>query len=400
MGSLALPSSTASLEALDSVAGDVVMPAAQRQARVTSHAITRRTLPSPAHVPALDALRGIAVLLVLARHSSALESSGGVVSQAILGAMRGGWIGVDLFFALSGFLITGILIDTRGTPHSLRNFYARRTLRIFPLYFTFLAIVFFVGPLTSLATNPEFRVLQDNQGWLWSYLTNVLIAWKGDLAVPLHLGHLWSLGLEEQFYLVWPCIVLLVPSKAVGRVCLALSVAAVLLRTALVIRSGWGVDAAYMMMPARLDALLLGGCLAVLVRSPAGLARVRRWQRPVTLAAVALLVAIAGWRQGMVRNDPYMQIAGYAALSLVAVSLIVGALPGSGALTLQRLLAAPPLQSIGKYSYAVYVVQYPIILWLETMLDPMVRRWSGDSSLVSALAIFAVATLLAYTLAR
>ncbi|MEP7380925.1 MAG: acyltransferase [Gemmatimonadota bacterium] len=356
-------------------------------------------IAQPAYIPALDALRGIAVLLVVARHASAVPAPENPIAAFLLETMRAGWMGVDLFFALSGFLITGILLDTKGTPGFLRNFYARRTLRIFPLYFTLLALLFFVGPLTPLVRNEEFQIVRENQGWIWSYLTNVLISWQGEQSVPFHLSHLWSLALEEQFYLVWPFVVLILPAKSILRACLVLSAAAVLLRVGIVASAGWGVDAAYMLMPARLDALLLGGALAWLVRSPVGRTRVRSLQRPVGFAALAVLLVTLAWR-GSARNDPYMQVFGYAALSLVAVSLIAGALPQGGSKLLRRILSNRTMQSIGKYSYAIYIFQYPILLFLEHTVETYLVEWTNHSPLPVALALFVMASVLSIAAAR
>lgn len=357
----------------------------------------------PSHIPGLDALRGFAVLLVVARHASAVPTPENPIAAFVIEGMRAGWMGVDLFFALSGFLITGILLDTKGTPGYLRNFYARRTLRIFPLYFTFLAALFLIGPLTPLAQNEDFQTVREIQGWLWSYLTNVLIAWKGELAVPFHLSHLWSLALEEQFYLVWPFVVLALPARAVLRACLALSAAAVALRVGIVATAGWGVDAAYMLMPARLDALLLGGALAWLVRAPGGIASIRTLLRPVTYVALGVLVAVLVWR-GSARNDPYMQVAGYLALSLLAVAIIARAIPrlsGDGAPTrLQRVVANRQMQAIGKYSYAIYIFQYPVILVLETLLETYDPAVLERAPLAVALATFVVASVVSFAAAR
>ncbi len=400
MVSLVTPSSNVATDPPQSVADRASAAALPEAGRVGAIA---RALPLPAHIPGLDALRGVAVLMVVARHASAVPTPEGPVAAAVIEGMRAGWMGVDLFFALSGFLITGILLDTKGTPSYLRNFYARRTLRIFPLYFTFLAALFVIGPLTPLARNEDFQTVREIQGWLWSYLTNVFISWKGELAVPFHLSHLWSLALEEQFYLVWPFIVLALPARAVLRACLVLSAAAVALRIGIVASAGWGVDAAYMLMPARLDALLLGGALAWLVRAPGGIARIRALVRPVTYASLAVLVAVLVWR-GSARNDPYMQVAGYLSLSLVSVALIARAIPrlaGDGAPTrFQRILANRQMQAIGKYSYAIYIFQYPVILVLETLIETYDPAVLEQAPLTVALAVFAVASILSIAAAR
>jgi peptidoglycan/LPS O-acetylase OafA/YrhL len=131
--------------------------------------------PHGAHVPALDGLRGVAVLLVLAFHFAHIDGEGGTVERALLGATRSGWAGVDLFFVLSGFLITGILLDVRWSSGYFRAFNLRRVLRIFPLYFAYLAILFLALP----ALVPALDVRRETQGWLWTYLGNVLFAREG-----------------------------------------------------------------------------------------------------------------------------------------------------------------------------------------------------------------------------
>jgi peptidoglycan/LPS O-acetylase OafA/YrhL len=110
-----------------------------------------------------------------------------------------GWCGVDLFFVLSGFLITGILLDTKGEDHFFRNFYMRRILRIFPLYYGFLILFFLVLPqLVSFGNN--FHLVLEDQGWYWTYLVNLPIAFYGWPAFYA-ISQFWSLGVEEQFYL-------------------------------------------------------------------------------------------------------------------------------------------------------------------------------------------------------
>ena len=119
------------------------------------------------HMPVLDGVRGLAVLMVLVFHfvSNTLPSSS--VERAIVGVTNYGSYDVELFFVLSGFLITGILYDAHNEPHYFRNFYMRRFLRIFPLYYGVLALVFFVAPLIPLLRGPTLNYLVDRQAWAW-----------------------------------------------------------------------------------------------------------------------------------------------------------------------------------------------------------------------------------------
>jgi len=152
------------------------------------------------HVPVLDGIRGLAILLVLIHHFAIAgvtlpDSFPGRVAQ---GLTQSAWIGVDLFFVLSGFLITGILYDTRESLNYFRAFYARRFLRIFPLYYGFLFVVMaFTRPLQIDWGGRQFLYL--------TYLDNALIV-KHVFSQPLspffNLNYLWSLAVEEQFYFV------------------------------------------------------------------------------------------------------------------------------------------------------------------------------------------------------
>ena len=147
-------------------------------------------------------MRGIAILMVMLGHFWLGARPGDPAEQALYNFMQNGWIGVDLFFVLSGFLITGILLDAKGHDHYFRNFYARRALRIFPLYYGFLFLWFWVTPaLISLAPNGPFTQGRDAQLWFWTYMSNNLSIVPGAV-VPRGLNHFWTLAVEEQFYLI------------------------------------------------------------------------------------------------------------------------------------------------------------------------------------------------------
>jgi len=157
----------------------------------------------------LDGLRGVAILLVLFLHfiiGQGVPAPSVLVDWWFIGIVRAGWMGVDLFFVLSGFLITGILLDTKGSRHYFRQFYTRRVLRIFPLYYG--SLVLFLILLPTLF--PDDQVLHDLHAdavWFWTYLYNVKVAAAG-FTPSSALGHFWSLAVEEQFYLIWPIVVL------------------------------------------------------------------------------------------------------------------------------------------------------------------------------------------------
>src|ERR1035441_8464452 len=155
------------------------------------------------HYPALDGLRGVAILAVFFYHFAGGQSSRNIFVQIWSGVAGIGWMGVDLFFVLSGFLITGILFDTAHKQAKVRNFYARRSLRIFPLYYGVLLVFLLLTPVLPLHWRPGHLLY-------FFYLSNVMPILTPGLSSPgpkMVVGHLWSLAVEEQFYLIWPFIV-------------------------------------------------------------------------------------------------------------------------------------------------------------------------------------------------
>lgn len=351
--------------------------------------------PAPGvHHPALDGLRGVAVLLVLAFHFLHIDGEGGVAERMLLATTRAGWAGVDLFFVLSGFLITGILLDARGAAGYFRAFYARRVLRIFPLYYAYLAVLFLLLPRLL----PALDVKAETQGWLWTYLGNVLFAREGGFHASPYTGHFWSLAVEEQFYLAWPLLVFLLPRRRLALVCVALVVGAFLLRLG-IHRTTFNATAAYVLTPARMDALALGALVAIGAREPGWWPRLRRFA-PWALGASALAVAAVWVRQGgLFGGDPVVQVWAFGPLASGFAALLVLALGGAGGFRLPRALSHPVLRGAGKYSYGLYVLHYPIFLALEgagfTSLALATRLGSRIAGIAAFAAVAGAATFAA-----
>jgi peptidoglycan/LPS O-acetylase OafA/YrhL len=270
-----------------------------------------------------------------------------------------GWIGVDLFFVLSGFLITGILYDSKNSPRYFRNFYARRSLRIFPLYYMVACLVFIVGPqvafLDVYLTGP--RPL-DNDWTYWFYLSNfaVVLEQQGGSGM---LGVAWSLAIEEQFYLSWAPIVRYVSRAALERVCIALVVVALLLRSVMVWYQVYPM-AMYVMPFTRMDALAIGGLIALYARRDGGLAGLRG---RATIAAGCAMVLVTGaivWDRSSTWGGPAMQTVGYTALAVFFGSFLVFALEASPSAAVRRVLMHPFLRVLGTYSYALYLLHLPV----------------------------------------
>ena len=351
--------------------------------------------PAPgAHHPALDGLRGVAVLMVLSFHFLHIDGEGGVAERTLLAASRSGWAGVDLFFVLSGFLITGILLDARGAPGYFGAFYARRVLRIFPLYYAYLAVLFLVVPLLS-----SLDVKPGTQGWLWTYLGNVLFAREGGFEASPYTGHFWSLAVEEQFYLAWPLVVWVLPRRRLALVCLGLVAGAFALRLG-IHRTTFNATAAYVLTPARMDALALGALVAVAAREPSWWPRVRRGAPWLLAASAAAVAAVWVHQGGLFGGDPVVQVWAFGPLAAGFAALVVLTVDPAPSSRLSRTLSRPWLRGAGKYSYGLYVLHYPIFLGLEAAgLTSLALSGATGSRLAGVLAFAAVAGLATFAAA-
>ena len=348
-------------------------------------ATTPTRAPTPgAHHPALDGLRGVAVLMVLAFHFLHIDGEGGAVERTLLSASRAGWAGVDLFFVLSGFLITGILLDAREGQGYFRVFYARRVLRIFPLYYAYLAVLFLVVPLLL----PSLDVKPGTQGWLWTYLGNVLFAREGGFEASPYTAHFWSLAVEEQFYLFWPLLVWVLPRRRLALACVALVGLAFALRFG-IHRTTFNATAAYVLTPARVDALAMGALVAIAAREPGWWPPVRR-SAPWVLAASAAAVAAVWVEQGGIfGGDPVVQVWAFGPLAAAFAAVLVLAVDAAPRSLLSRALVRPGLTGAGKYSYGLYVLHYPIFLALEAAGITSLAMAAALGSRIAGMAAFA-----------
>src|SRR5689334_16008691 len=244
-----------------------------------------------------------------------------------------GWMGVDLFFVLSGFLITGVLLDAIDQPprYYYGHFYARRFLRLAPELCLFLVALFYIASALQLGSPADLATLKTWQGWYWSYLVNVLIAKKQSFAAtPLGSGPLWSLSVEEQFYLVWPFLVARAGSvRGVAKLSIVVIVGAICLR-AIAWRLGYGGVATYVLTFTRADALAWGALLASLVRLPNGTAVVRRYRMPLVAFGIVLLGVVAIRREPTwpTWEGPWMQVIGFSGLAMVGTGLVAFVITG------------------------------------------------------------------------
>jgi len=301
-------------------------------------------------------------------------------ARFIFSVCFGGWMGVDLFFVLSGFLITGILLDTRELPGYFTKFYARRALRIFPLYYTVLAVLFVLTPYLHLQWHTGHLAYLFYAGNI-AYILNENLA---TVQPSVSLLHLWSLAVEEQFYLAWPLVVMMVGSRRrLAWICGGLSVCGLILRVVLLL---WlpresAYEWCYAQLPTHMDGLLYGALAAIGVRA-IPLDRVLRGvRRGLPFAVVTLLAVITAG--GSDFHSLPMTLLGFPALAATFAGVVLLALkPGSlvNTVGMQR-----GLRFVGRYSYGMYVYHilfWPGLSWIQPWLQARLGLVVGGISFV------------------
>jgi peptidoglycan/LPS O-acetylase OafA/YrhL len=299
-------------------------------------------------MPELDTLRGIAVLLVLFFHgfrlSSISVSNPSTMVRWFLSGTAGGWAGVNLFFVLSGFLITGILLNTRSSAHYYGQFYRRRALRILPAYYLILLILLVVTWLGLADRNVGWRFL----GLSCIYLANV----TGLFGVVSQYTVLWSLAVEEHFYLLWPAVVRRLSLPGLALACIALIVGCPATRAFYYLR-GYEYGAGYTWLV--VDGLACGSLLAILSRGPLASLRRLAWFS-VGTAGAALALFVGGLPYGI---NHLRTLAGgalrYTILNLLFTAVIAASL-AAGPTRYGRLLKIGWLKFFGDISYGLYLV--------------------------------------------
>ncbi len=308
-------------------------------------------------IATLDGLRGIAILLVMLHHfTQAHPPAHDAFTHVLFGIFDAGWMGVDLFFVLSGFLITSILLESKNSRRYFASFYSRRILRIFPLYYGALCLFFFGLPLVS----PALPVPGPESFWWYGlYLSNVDIAlhhWE-----PRVVTHFWSLAIEEHFYLVWPFIIRWLAPRALIVVCVLTWIGAAALRVYLNDVPLAPIPG-YVLTPARLDLLTAGAALSVLGHGERGLAPYRRLILGLGgIAAVIFGVQVA--RTGTIDwgiREWWAQAFIGTLTGALFVALITLAISAERRSFLGRALSAGWLRTLGRYSYGIYVFHLAI----------------------------------------
>lgn len=329
-----------------------------------------------AHYPALDGLRGLAILLVVVYHNF-----------GFINVFFFGWLGVDLFFVLSGFLITDILLKTVGKKGYLKNFYIRRVLRIFPLYYLCLILFLIVIPKTTIQLDLQYYV--DHQIWLWTYLQNWIYTFQSPGQTNA-LNHLWSLAVEEQFYLLWPLAVLIIRKPGYLLLFISLVLVAVVgLR--LLVWMNQISDLAYFNLYTftRVDGLCIGCMIALLQRVKSNFLHQNRGLIVLCFAGLNFGFFFVNRRYQF--SFPYLALAGYTTFAMM-FGLLVNEAVTSQSKLINFLFNNSLLKFFGKISYGFYVFHWPVYLLLFPYLLPWMSKFANGAIvqfLVSVMATLA-----------
>ncbi len=326
--------------------------------------------------PALDGVRGLAILVVMAVH-------------AALPVPPGGFLSVDLFFVLSGFLITSVLLEEWDRTSTIRlvGFYMRRALRLLPGLLVFLVAL--VAFSLTFPTMAQARELWREAFYTFFYVTNWAIAF-GAMPALGWLGHAWTLAIEEQFYLVWPWLLLAMLRAGMSRRRVVLATGGLIAMAALhrlaLWHDGATIERLFFGFDTRCDSLL-AGCVAGIVASipPERVpGRLRRWM-PVAGGVGA--VVVAGMMVMASREAAYMPCGGFTLFAVAAAAAILDLVHRPHSL-LARALALRPLVHAGRISYGLYLWHWPVFLSLLPM-------WTGLTTMQSDVLRFAVTWLAA-----
>jgi peptidoglycan/LPS O-acetylase OafA/YrhL len=341
---------------------------------VKHHTISGRSL---GQLPALDGLRAVAAIAVLGFHAQ-------------IPGFANGDIGVDIFFALSGFLITSILIFRSGpwSPIDFRDFYRRRALRLLPAYFAVVATCVIVECFANYGGT--FKGAAVSSLYLANWTIAVTDAGLGTL------GHMWSLSIEEQFYVVWPpLLAVLLRRCRWNGVSVLIAVSTLVLASWLMVAGLVLADAparvASNATPTRAVELLIGGMLAVYVATPGlsgGLARCRP-ASGVSVAGVTaglLLLALVPWSA---TSDSIDSVVLWPVIAVLTCTVIYASIRAAAPLTV--LLSGRFMTAVGKRSYGLYLWHFPVLVIIDT-------RWGLDTwgPRLAGVTVSAVVVLLSY----
>lgn len=350
------------------------------------------------HIIALDGVRGVAIIMVMIYHFTIPFQNSPDKSEAgnIIGTIfQFGWIGVDLFFVLSGFLITSILIQTRESPKYFKNFFIRRILRIFPLYFGFLILLLIILPNLSEGLAESSKVMRQESFWFWTYLVNLRVAYLGGFG-SFQGGYMWSLALEEQFYLLWPLVVYLVRKKLVV-LCMAIIILAAVSRIFL-LENGMSPTSLYVFTLTHLDSILMGSILGALYSSnKIGSSEI--YFKVLFLLGVSGFIFVLLSDNKFVYYSDYVSKTGLLSVAFIFAYFVLISITRSQDDFIFLILSNRFLRYTGKISYGLYLFHQPIGVFVERKIYNLGGWGFVESDFVPMALIVSMSASLSYIVA-
>jgi len=319
------------------------------------------------NMPFLDGVRGLAILLVASGHFF-----------TTIYIFKISWIGLNLFFVLSGYLITRSLfqLSQQSTAGYFRNFYGRRILRIFPLYYGVLIFFFLLLPLISQRIHFYYEGLDSIQSCYWLYVSNWNMITNGMPHQPIFF-HFWSLAVEEQFYLLWPVLFLLFKSSKRKYILIS-----VLLALSVFNRISTDVALhAYLSSFTAAEPLLLG-CLVSILQQDGILHKISKQLTWLSGVSVVFLCIVFLKDSDLHITNVWLMKYGYSAINIIIVSLMAALLTGvQGRIQLRSFFSMQWLRWLGKYSYSIYVFHWIILQTIVFKLEGILLANSWNESL-------------------
>ncbi|MGQ9427665.1 acyltransferase family protein [Gilvimarinus sp. F26214L] len=310
----------------------------------------------------LDGLRGMAVIAVILFHSSILgpnqaESS---ISKLLLVLLDLGWAGVDLFFVLSGFLITRIVLAARTRKGWLKSFFIKRVFRILPMYFLFVTLLLLLS-YTIFKHRADFVFIREQQAYFWFMLQNFLplmnMNWPPSL---FHSGHLWTLAVEWQFYMIWPFLAGWLSHRALTISCIVVIIVALASRLVL---SGLEAHIAfiYTLTFSRMDSLAIGALVALALQSSIDNTTLRKLSNVLVFTGVGFFLVTMYLYGRISYHLPIMYTIGYTLLAAFFAGLLLKVIVANEKGMLRSMFSSQCLTAVGKYSYAMYIIHLPLM---------------------------------------
>lgn len=338
------------------------------------------------HLAPLDGIREMAIISVMLYHfSQPIQHMSGLSGGAELFArmLEGLWVGVDFFFVMSGFLITSILLKTRGDQAYFKNFYVRRLLRIFPLFYAVLLVMLVIGPALSGKVDAMTQSMQDNAFWFWTYLINWRIAYEGNFNA-FGGGYMWSLAVEEQFYMLWPLVVYY-GYRHLFTVSVALLAGLTLVKLALAY-SGVPGASLYTMTLTHMDGLLIGSAAAAWYANRDIQAPFPLMSKALLLPAVVVIVAVMGLESGWIFYKTSTNLA-IGLMSLLMCALMIAVLRCSEDHIMTKMFTLKPVMFCGKLCYGLYLLHQPVGVVVSDLFVAQIQQspvlWTIITLLIS-----------------